>query len=175
ESRPKQRRAAFVAARSFSDPVQHVIPQPAYSSAVEAMLSGESTEQRQAEQHPPGPAGQAGHVVSTQELLPGREALVHPLGQRDAIRRRDRGGALFGGKIFRAHKRPSTCGSGRLGLSCHIWGNDGRFAQAPSREFRGKFSVTCHRTARLRSTWRRRPTGSAWRTSAMAMNSGTFT
>jgi len=175
ESRPKQRRPAFVEPRSFSDPVQHVISQPAYSSAVEALLSGESTEQHQAEQHPPRSAGQARHVVSAQESLPGREALVHPLGQRDAIRGRGRSGALFGGKIFRAHKRPSTCGSGRLGLSCHVWCNDGRVLQASSREVSLKIQRNCHRTARLRSTWRRRPTGSAWSTSAMAMNSGTFT
>ena len=175
ESRPKQRRAAFVETRSFSDPVQHVIPQPGYSSAVEAMLSGESTEQRQAEEHPSRSAGQARYIVGTQELLPGREALVHPLGQRDAIRRRGRGGALFGGKIFRAHKRPATCGSGRLGLSCHVWCNDGRVVQASSREVSLKIQRNCHRTARLRSTWRSRPTGSAWSTSAMAMNSGTFT
>src|SRR5205807_1879396 len=133
ELRVKLRRAAFVETRSFSDPVQHVISQPAYSSAVEALLSGESTEQHQAEQHPPRSAGQARHVVSAQELLPGREALVHPLGQRDAIRGRGRSGVLFGGKIFRAHKRPSTCGSGRLGLSCHVWCNDGRVLQASSR------------------------------------------
>jgi len=122
ELRVKLRRAAFVETRSFSDPVQHVISQPAYSSAVEALLCGESTEQHQAEQHPPRSAGQARHIVSTQELLAGREALVHPLGQRDAIRGNGGGCALVvGRKILRAHKRPSTCGSGRLGLSCHVW------------------------------------------------------
>ena len=121
KSRPKQRRAALVETRSFSDPVQHVISQPAYSSAVEALLCGESTEQHQAEEHPSRSAGQARYIVSTQELLPGREALVHPLGQRDAIRGSGGGCALAGRKILRAHKRPSTCGSGRLGLSCHVW------------------------------------------------------
>jgi len=122
ESRPKQRRAALVETRSFSDPVQHVISQPAYSSAVEALLCGESTDQHQAEQHPSRSAGQARHIVSTQELLPGREALVHPLGQRDAIRGNGGGCVLVVvRKILRAHKRPSTCGSGRLGLSCHVW------------------------------------------------------
>jgi len=121
ELRRKKRRPACVETRSFSDPVQHVISQPAYSSAVEALLCGESTEQHQAEEHPSRSAGQARHIVSTQELLPGREALVHPLGQRDAIRRSGGGCALVGRKILRAHKRPSTCGSGRLGLSCHVW------------------------------------------------------
>jgi hypothetical protein len=122
ELRRKKRRPAGAETRSVSHPIQHVISQPADSSAVETLLCGESTEQDQAEQHPSRSAGQARHVVSTQELLPGWEALVHPLGQRDAIRRSGAGCALVvGRKTLRAHKRPSTCGSGRLGLSCHVW------------------------------------------------------
>ena len=156
-------------------PIQYIRPHPADPAAMKSVLPRKPAKHNHAQHDPSRSPCQACDVVGAQELLPGREALVHPLGQRDAIRRRGRGGAHVGGKIFRAHKRPSTCGSGRLGLSCHVWGNDGRFGQALSGKFRGKFSETAHRSARLRSTWRRRPTGSAWSTSAMAMNSGTFT
>lgn len=115
---PRQGGQALVDAGSVSDPVQHVVSQPGNSSAMKAVFSGESTEQHHAKQYPLRSAREAGHVVSTEELIPGWETLVHPLGERDVIR--SGRCAAFGRKSFESHKRPSTCGSGRLGLSCHV-------------------------------------------------------
>lgn len=116
---PKQGCQALVDAGSVSDPVEHVASKPGYSAAMKAVFSGESTEQHHAKQHPLRSAREAGHIVSTEELIPGWETLIHPLGERDAIRRSGRY-AAFRRKSFESHKRPSTCGSGRLGLSCHV-------------------------------------------------------
>lgn len=44
--------------------------------------------------------------------------------------------SLFRRGIFRAHQRPSTCGSGRLGSNCHVWRHH---AQA-GKSFRAPFS-----------------------------------
>lgn len=100
-------------------PRKHVASQPTDSSAVKRTLLRKTTEHHHAEQHPSGPAGEARDVVRTQELIPTGKQLVDPGRKRNALGDW-RAAARVRRTCVRGHKRPVTCGSGRLGAHCHV-------------------------------------------------------
>ena len=61
---------------------------------------------------------------------------------RNAPGKTRRARPLLGRGILRTHKRPATCGSGRLGSSCHVWRYLGLTCRANVERFRSKCSET---------------------------------
>lgn len=99
-------------------PIEHVVSQPANAPAVEYALWGESAEYHQPKQSPSRSASQARDVVRAQELIPPGEPLVDPGRKRNVL-----GDCRADARVRRGrgrHKRPATCGSGRLETSCHV-------------------------------------------------------
>jgi hypothetical protein len=64
-------------------PVHYIGAQPADSAAVKTLFSRKLAKHGHAEQPPSWPTRKPRDVVSAQELLPGRESLIHILGKRN--------------------------------------------------------------------------------------------
>jgi hypothetical protein len=96
-----------IATAESGGPLQNVCSQPANTSAMKALLTGELTQRHHAEQYPSWPARQARNIVGAKQLLPGWERFIDPFGKKDVLRTSGRTFGLFGRGIFRAHKRPS--------------------------------------------------------------------
>ena len=114
----------------LGEPMNDVGSQPTDRSAVKPLFPRESAKHRHAQQYPLRPARKPRDVVSAQELLPGRESLIHIFGKGNVPGESGRRRTLFGRGILRVHKRPSTCGSGRLGSSCHVWRHHAQAAKS---------------------------------------------
>jgi hypothetical protein len=98
-------------------PPLDVIAVPANGSSPESSFLRESSNQCQCRQKPAAATSKACDVVGGQDLIPRREGLIDPSGDRDGrLRRPGRDNDRL--VRLRAHKRP-MCGSGRSGTSCH--------------------------------------------------------
>jgi hypothetical protein len=92
-------------------------------------LLRKSAKRHHAQQHPARPTRETRDIVRTQQLLPRGRLLVNPARESNVLGPSDRRRTLLGQRFFR-HKRPSTCGSGRLGSSCHVLSDDASTALA---------------------------------------------
>src|SRR4029077_20778886 len=107
-----------------------------------AVLPGKPTQHHHAEQHPPRSARQSRNIVRSRDVSQRRERLIRPFGKRDSVGKSGRGRTRFKAGIVQAHKRPSTCGSGRLGSSCHVCLYLAKRGKRVREKFRAKSSET---------------------------------
>jgi hypothetical protein len=86
-----------------AEPVIHIRAKPSDGLAAELTLLRESADKRQSGENPAVTSRQSRYVVRGQDLIPGRESLVHPAGKRYVDRRCRRPADRPQPRVFDAH------------------------------------------------------------------------
>jgi len=105
-------------------PAQYIGSQPTDSTAAKAALPGKPTDNCHARDQPWRSSRKTRHFMGREDLVPWRKRFVNPAGKENSLAKANEGcPKTLGVRLKRVfvHKRPATCGSGRLGSSCHLW------------------------------------------------------
>jgi hypothetical protein len=123
------------------EPIQDVGSQPANSFAGKALYAGELCCRFRASERPRRPPHEASDVMGGQYLVPYRVGVIC-LARQENPWAKDGYPEALGVRSNLAHKRPATCGSGRLGSNCHVCVYVASHTSRKPAEIRGEFSET---------------------------------
>src|ERR1022692_1337469 len=100
-------------------PLKNIGLEPTNFFAAKSLFSRKLTDDRHAAKHPRWSPEEPGDIMGGENLIPCRIGFIHPPGDRDSLMYGHAGRLDADLNRVCRHKRPSMCGSGRLGLNCH--------------------------------------------------------